>query len=467
MLATLRCSISAASRTASLRPGSILRLRVAILVRDMCRMYCESNANVTHFALHVQHAWVRTWSGEMLIWPPRCPEVPELMPIDPKTLFSYTFRPFFLLAGLWAILAVVRWMLILNGVASPPFGTNPVYWHGHEMIVGFALAVVAGFVLSAVATWTGRPAINGSAVVWLVVSWLLGRLAIYYTGAMPVFVTALLDMLFPVTLSLLIGREVFGARNKRNYKVVAITVVLAAVNLLYHLGVAGIIEGADYIAIYLLIHGIIMLVALIGGRVVPSFTANWLRGQGVTDLPKINENIDRMAITVTILVGLAVIFFPDRIVIAYLAASAAVLHGVRVAQWRGLQTTRNPLLFVMHVAYWWLPIGYTMMSLASFGWAFTPTAALHALTMGGIGGMIMAMITRVPLGHTGRALHASRLIVAAYAVLMLAVVVRVLSPWNADSYLAGLNLAAAGWCLAFAIFLWVYWPVLTQPSVKS
>jgi len=391
----------------------------------------------------------------------------RLKPVDPKTLFSYAFRPFFLLAGVWAIVAIARWMMIVNGAASPPFGINPVYWHGHEMIVGFALAVVAGFILSAVATWTGRPAVNGLAVVWLVVTWLLGRVAVYYTGAIPLVAGILLDMLFPLTLCVFAGREIFGARNKRNYKVVLITVVIAALNFLYHLGVAGVIQGAEYIAIYLLIHGIVLLVALIGGRVVPNFTANWLRGQGITKLPKNNALIDRMAITLTILVGFAVIFFPDRTTLGYLAMSAAVLHAVRVSQWRGLKTTRNPLLFVMHVAYWWLPIGYAMMSLASFGWAFTPTGAMHALTMGGIGGMILAMITRVSLGHTGRALHASRLTVVAYVVLMVAVVIRIAGRWNAESYLTMLNLAAVGWCLAFAIFLWVYWPVLTQPAADS
>ena len=388
------------------------------------------------------------------------------MPLKPKTLFSYTFRPFFLLAGVWAILAVARWMLVLNGAAAPPAGINPLYWHGHEMIVGFALAVVAGFVLSAVATWTGRPAISGFAVAWLVLSWLLGRIAMFSAVETPPSLAAGLDMLFPLTLCFLLGREVFGARNRRNYKVFGIAALLAVLNLLYHLGMTGIIEGAEYIAIYLLIHGVILLVALIGGRVVPNFTANWLRGQGITRLPQNNLAIDRISIALTILLGLAVVFLPDRETVGYLALAAAAVHAVRVANWCGLQTIRNPLLFVMHVAYWWLPIGYGMMSLASFGWAFTPTAALHALVMGAIGGMIMAMITRVPLGHTGRALHASRLTVAAYVVLMLAVIVRVLSPWNEVHYLSMINVAAAGWCLAFAIFLWVYWPVLTQPAVK-
>ncbi len=388
------------------------------------------------------------------------------MRVKPETLFSYTFRPFFLLAGLFAILAIARWFLILNGTISPISGISPLHWHGHEMIVGFALAVVAGFVLSAVATWTGRPAVSGLPVVGLVAAWVAGRIAMHYAGVIPQLAAAILDMLFPLALCFLISREVFGAGNRRNYKVVAITVALAALNLLFHLGLAGIIEGGDYIAVYLLIHGTVLLVALIGGRVVPNFTANWLRAQGITDLPRNNEMIDRMAIASTIMVGLAVVFVPDRIVVGYLSAGAAALHGVRVGRWRGVKTVRNPLLFVMHVAYWWLPIGYAMMSFASFGLAFTPTAALHALTMGSIGGMILAMITRVPLGHTGRALHASRLTVTAYVLLMLAVVVRVLSPWNADNYLATINIAALGWCLAFAVFLWVYWPVLTQPSVK-
>lgn len=386
--------------------------------------------------------------------------------IEYKTVFSYTFRPFFLLAGIWAILAIVAWMLILNGTVAAPQGINPVYWHGHEMVVGFALAVVAGFVLSAVATWTGRPAVSGPAVVWLVFTWLLGRAAMFPTYTAPPIVVAVLDMLFPITLCVLLGREVFAARNRRNYKVFWIVACIAGLNLLYQLGAAGIVEGADYISLYVLIHGVVLLVALIGGRVVPSFTANWLRGQGVTRLPRNNLRLDRMAITLTILVALAIVFFPNRETVGYLAMSAAAVHAVRVLQWRGLQTIRNPLLFVMHVAYWWLPIGYAMMSAASLGWAFTPTAALHALTMGGIGGMILAMITRVPLGHTGRALHASRLTVIAYVALMAAVVVRVLSPWNADRYLSMINVAATGWSLAFIIFLWVYWPVLTQPSIE-
>ncbi len=381
------------------------------------------------------------------------------------TLLSYAFRLLFLLSGVFAIFAVVVWMMILNGSAVVGTVGNSLYWHGHEMIVGFVLATVAGFILTAVANWTGRPALSGLPVAWLVTAWLLGRGAMLYANTLPVAVSAALDMLFPLSLCIFTAREIFAAGNKRNYKIVLITVILASLNLVFHLGVAGIFPGADYIALYLLIHVIVLLVAIVAGRVVPNFTANWLRSQGADKTPVVNATVDRIAIALTILTGLAAVFYPGRLTLGVLAMLAAFTHALRVSQWHGLQTVRNPLLFILHVAYLWLPAGYAMMSLASFGWAFTPTAALHGLTMGGIGSMILAMMTRVPLGHTGRPLHASRLTVVAYVILMVAICIRVMSPWNAVNYLGMIELAAAGWCLAFAIFIWVYWPILTGPRV--
>jgi len=380
---------------------------------------------------------------------------------------SYAFRPMFLASGIFAIVAVIVWILALHGLAPAGMTGNAAYWHGHEMIVGFALATVAGFVLTAVANWTGRKALSGWPLVWLVASWLAGRGAMLSVSAMPVLASAGIDMLFPLSLCFFAAREVFTAGNKRNYKIVVVTVVLASLNLAYHLGVAGVWPGGDYIALYLLIHAVLLLVTVIAGRVIPNFTANWLRGQGETTVPVVNPAVDGLAITLTIATGLVAVFYPDRLVLGALAMVTALTHAFRVSQWRGLQTLRNPLLFILHVAYLWLPAGYAMMSLASFGWAFTPTAALHGLTMGGIGSMILAMMTRVPLGHTGRALHASRLTVIAYVILTVSICIRVVSPWNAANYIGMIDLAAAGWCLAFAIFIWVYWPILTGPRVAQ
>lgn len=373
---------------------------------------------------------------------------------------SYAFRPFFLLAGLFGVISVALWMLFWNGQLALKAGLTPLYWHGHEMILGFAMATIAGFTLSAVATWTGRSAVSGWMLAWLVLTWLVGRVAVYFASGMPPIALAALDSLFPFLLSFLFAREVVGARNKRNYKVVLLVFLLAVFNACFFLVDAR-------ISLYLLIHTVVLLVALIGGRIVPNFTANWLRGQGATALPSNSLPVDRIALALTGAVGISASLFPARAITAILAALAAAAHAFRVIRWKGLQTAGNPLLLILHAAYWWLPIGYAMMALTGFGLAFSPNAALHALTMGAIGTTVLAMLTRVPLGHTGRALHASRLTVAAYILLTIAVLARILGTVIPEIYLQLLNLAAITWCLAFAVFGWVYWPVLTGLPVKS
>ena len=167
-------------------------------------------------------------------------------------------------------------------------------------------------------------------------------------------------------------------------------------------------------------------------------------------------------IILTLLVGLSASFTPTSVLTGVLAFAAAITHAYRLSQWKGLSTTSNPLLFVLHVAYLWLPIGYTLLACAVFGWLFTPTAALHALTMGVIGGMVLAVTTRVSLGHTGRPLEAARLTVLAYWLLTLSVIFRVLSPLSTNKYMLMIDLSATSWVLAFGLFLWVYWPILTR-----
>jgi len=286
------------------------------------------------------------------------------------------------------------------------------------------------------------------------------------SGALPAWFVAPIDLAFPLLLFLLVLQEIVAAGNRRNYPIVAITAVLTLLNLLYHLGASGRLPHADRTALYLMTHAILLLITVIGGRVVPNFTANWLRGRGVVRVPVNNVTVDRLTILMTLSVGLAASLMPPGPVTGVLAILAAILHAVRLSAWQGLATREEPLLFMLHVAYAWLPVGYALTACAAFGWVFPPTAALHALTMGAIGSMVLAMITRVPLGHTGRSLHASRLTVVAYAVLTVAVVIRVLSPLGGAAYLAMIDVSAAGWMLAFAIFSVQYWPVLTRPRVS-
>ena len=378
-------------------------------------------------------------------------------------LLSYAFRPFFLMNGIFAILIIFAWVKTLHGSGLPV--ATPL-WHSHEMLVGFAMAAVAGFSLTAVANWTGRPAVHGAPLALLVGSWLLGRLAMMSSSWLPANLVFLLDMLFPILLGLLLGREIIMGRSRRNYPLVAIIAVVAVLNILYHLGANLWLPGMDRLAIYLMIHTLLLLVTIIAGRIVPSFTGNWLRMKGQTQLPVNSDAVNNTALSLTVLVGLAASFMPLHPLTGVLAFAAALVHGFRLGRWKGFATTSNPLLFVLHTAYLWLPVGYALLGCAVFGWIFAPTAALHALTMGAIGSIVLAVTTRVSLGHTGRPLHAARLTVLAYGVLTLAVLIRVLGPLSGNSYILMIDLSAAGWMLAFALFTWVYWPILSRERVK-
>ncbi len=378
-------------------------------------------------------------------------------------LLSYAFRPFFLMNGIFAILIIFAWIKTLHG-SGLPFATP--LWHSHEMLIGFAMAAVTGFSLTAVANWTGRPAIHGTPLALLVGSWLAGRLAMLLSGWLPASLVFLLDMLFPILLGLLLGREIIAGHSKRNYILVAIIAFVAALNTLYHLGTNQWLPGMDRLAIYLLIHTLVLLVTIIAGRIVPSFTGNWLRMQGHSQLPVNSELVNRSALWLTVAVGLAASFLPTHPITGVLAFAAALVHGYRLSRWKAFATLSNPLLFVLHAAYFWLPVGYTLLGCAVFGWLFAPTAALHALTMGAIGSIVLAVTTRVSLGHTGRPLHAARLTVLAYWVFMFAVLLRVLGPLSGANYMLMLDLSAAGWMLAFALFTWVYWPILSRERLR-
>jgi uncharacterized protein involved in response to NO len=375
-------------------------------------------------------------------------------------LLSYAFRPFFLMSGIFAMLIIFLWVMTLHGVGLP--GATPL-WHSHEMLIGFAMAAVAGFTLTAVANWTGRPAVHGTPMALLVMSWLAGRLAMSLSAWLPDNLVFLLDMLFPILLGCLLGREIISSRNRRNYPLVAIIFVAAGLNALYHLGAGHWLPGSDRLAVYLLIHTLLLLVTIIAGRIVPSFTGNWLRQQGQDQVPVSSDGVNTAALALTLLVGLTASFMPTHPLTGVLAFAAALVHGLRLSRWKGFATISNPILFVLHAAYLWLPVGYALLGCAVFGWLFTPTAALHALTMGAIGCMVLAVTTRVALGHTGRPLQAARLTVFAYWILMFAVLARVLGPLNGAVYMRMIDLSAMGWILSFAIFTWVYWPILTRP----
>lgn len=380
-----------------------------------------------------------------------------------SSFLSYAFRPFFLCNGWFAIGIVVLWTLGLHGFSALGMGSPDPLWHAHEMLFGFVMAAVAGFALTAVATWTNRPPLRGPILAWLLATWLAGRGAMLWATALPAGLRVPLDLLFPVLLALVFAREVIAGASRRNLPIVAIILLLAALNLGYHLGTLQWLTGAERPAIYLAMHTVLLLITVIAGRIVPSFTANWLRLRGAARLPMAGGALEPLVLVATIGTGLAASLVPGSVLTGGLALVAALLHGLRLARWRGVATTSEPLVLILHVAYSWFPVGYTLLAVAALTTWLPPTAAVHALAMGAVGSMILAVTTRVALGHTGRPLRAAKLTVLAYFIFTLAVAARVLGPLADAAYLAWIDAAAAGWVASFVLFSWVYWPILTGP----
>ena len=385
--------------------------------------------------------------------------------ITEHAFLSYAFRPMFLGLGIFAVVTMAVWTTMLTGATSVMGARGPL-WHGHEMLFGFALAAVAGFLLTSVATWTGRPPVHGMPLLTLVAAWLLGRV-ILASGLPPALWTAGLAMVFPVLLTALVAREVFGGASRRNYPIVALVATLALLDGAYHLGTLQTVLNTERFALLATLYVLVVLVSVIAGRIIPSFTGNWLRSKGATRLPASTPLVERLILPVTGLAGALALMLPDHLLTGFAAAVTAVLHTLRLSRWRGLSTVSEPLVVILHVAYAWLPVGFALLSVSVLSHIVPLTSVLHAFGVGAIGVMILAVTTRVALGHTGRPLRASRLTAIAYIVLNVAAVARVAAPAMGSHYLTAVEVAALGWLVTWSLFLLAYSSALFRPRVSS
>jgi uncharacterized protein involved in response to NO len=406
-----------------------------------------------------------------LLWQIR-PGTRQWAMFQTSPLFSYAFRPFFLLAGILAVLGMTQWLLVINGYPWPANANLSTLWHAHEMALGFGGAVIAGFVLTAGANWTGRPPVRGPLLAALVFSWLCGRVALLFSGVLPALLIMLLDLLFPVLFGLIATREIYGARNRRNYGVLAIAWMLSLFTLVFHAAATGLLaeEAAtdlQRIVSRLFVYLLAVLITILGGRVIPGFTGTWLRMRGSTKLPGSRAGLESAIVPLTIAAGISQSVWPVGIFTAVLCIGAGATHLLRLSGWRGLATTAEPLLLVLHVAYAWLGVGFLLLGAVALGMALPETAALHALTVGGIGGVILGMITRVALGHTGRPLHAARLIQIAYLLLNVSALFRSFGPLDTSSIALAYTGSGLLWIAAFGLFVWHYAPILVQPRADQ
>lgn len=377
-----------------------------------------------------------------------------------QALFRLGFRPFYLLAALWAALAVPLWIAQFAGLVPPPAAYPALLWHAHEMTFGFALAVIVGFLLTAGRAWTGLPTPTGARLAGLAGLWIAARVFNY---AGPVTMAMLLDAAFILASMIAIGIVLMKARNYRNLFVLAVLTAFLVANSLFHLAVAGRIDASPLQAARFFVFVIVVLTCVIGGRVIPTFTANALRGVRQWR----NARLDAAALATTVLALLLALLPLPATVTAVACAVAAALQFVRLAGWNPWATRATPILWILHLSYAWIPVGLVLLALGALG-AVPESAGLHALTIGAIGGLIIGMITRTALGHTARPLKAGRIETTAYVLVQLAVVLR-LVPMLLPSlpYLAWTTAAAVAWSLAFAVYLVKYVPVLAAPRLDG
>ena len=371
-------------------------------------------------------------------------------------LLSAGFRPFFLLAAAWAAIAVPVWLAAYAHGYALRGALPPMTWHAHEMIFGFGLAVVAGFLLTAIPNWTGRLPLRGTGLAGLAALWVAGRVALLLSGEIGPAPAAAIDLAFPLLLAAAVARELIAGRNWRNLPVLAALGLLLAANTLVHLHALGVAYTAAP-GLRLGIATLLGLIALVGGRIVPSFTRNWLaktRPEIAPPVPAGKADLACLLATVSVLAAWVVA--PETHFACVLEILGGAGAAFRLSRWRGLATLREPLVAVLHAGYAWLALGLVWLGLNGlFEWV-APAAALHALTVGAIGTMTLAVMTRATLGHTGRPLAAGPATRAIYAMVSLGAALRVAAPLTGAGTLVLTSLAGAAWSTSFALFALIY-----------
>lgn len=389
----------------------------------------------------------------------RSPIAPALtMPV----LLTQGFRPFFLATGLWAVIAIALWIGLVTTGGSLPSRFDPVSWHSHEMIFGFGLAAIAGFLLTAIPNWTKRLPVSGVQLALLAGLWLLGRVACLTSALFPTWLSICADLAFPVLLVAVIAREIIAGQNWHNLPMVAPVTVLTIANLLMHLEAAG-LDVPQGLGWRLGLAAIVILISVVAGRILPSFTRNWLMKHGAANLPAVPGPVDRAALGVLHAGLISWAVFPATRPVGYVLLAAAALNLWRLIRWRGGAIVAEPMLMVLHLGYLWLVLGAGLLGLSLLSAAVPISAAIHALTVGAIGTMILAVMTRATRGHTGRELRADPATSALYVLLMLATLLRIGAAF-ATTWATELLEAAAGcWIAAFLGFVVTYGFMLLLP----
>ena len=390
--------------------------------------------------------------------------VPRLREYRGPALFSYGFRPFFLLGAIHAAIAIPLWLLAFYGVI--PFGAafSPRDWHVHEMLYGYVPAVMTGFLLTAIPNWTGRLPLQGVPLQILVAAWLAGRVVVAASAWTGWIVATTVDVSFLFLLLASVIREVTAARNWRNLKIAVLLGLLALGNLAFHLEAR--IEGAADVSIRAGLAVVVTLIMVIGGRIVPNFTRGWLARERPGRLPRPFGRFDVACIVVS---GTALVLWTlhpsaDATGLALIGGGLAQL--ARLIRWAGDRTVGERLVLVLHLGYAFVPLGFLLLGASAFGIGVA-SAGLHAWASGAVGVMTLAVMTRASIGHTGQALTASAATQAIYAAVLVAALARIGAALEPEWVTVLLTISGSAWFAAFAGFALAYGPSLCRPPKSA
>lgn len=394
-------------------------------------------------------------------------DAPPPEPKQPPAFLLGGYRILFPLAALSAITSLILWLFMLQGQMYPPSAFEPFAWHSHEMLFGFIAAAVGGFVLTAVPNWTNRPALQGTPLLGLGLLWVAGRFCAYATNLVGLLPAALIDCAFLAAIATYVARQVVLSGNKRNAPVALLISLLCLANVLSYVEVStwnasrGLVEQG--LGLRLGLGTVTLLLALIGGRVTPTFTLNWLKQQGAQKLPQQMNRLDVVGLASIALFVILWVIFDQGNATGLAALLAGSMTALRLSRWRGLKTTQEPLLFVLHLGYGWLAIALILMGISNLFPSFPTSTGLHALTTGAMTTMILGVMSRAILGHSGLPLKADRLILMMITCLQLSAVARVVAAAESRVDML-LHLAGILYCLTFLLFMIRFLPIVGRQS---
>ena len=378
-------------------------------------------------------------------------------------IFALGFRAFFALAGLFALLLIVLWTSLFNGSLALDNYYPSIYWHAHEMLLGYSIAVIAGFLLTAVKNWTGEQTIQGKPLAGLCLLWVYGRITPFYSELIPDVLIALVDVAFLPALAYFVAQPILKSKNYRNLFFIGLLKLMILSNILIHAEILGWTESTADLGLNGVIGIIILMILVVAGRVFPFFTEKGLKGA----ISIRNKKLDIISIASSFAVFLLLIINGHPHLLALVAVIAAISNSVRMMNWYDARVAYVPLLWVLYLGYSWIILGFGLVALSAF-FIVPAVLATHAFTVGGIGVITLGMMSRVSLGHTGRAMKASNIIAIAFALINLAALFRVLLPALLPSWYGQfLVISTYCWLAAFALFVFIYTPMLSAVRVDG